>query len=539
MTKEIKQKKKHKGNLYRTFVEMITVGSLTGIFAGTIVTLFNILVHEGEKISRDFYAYVRANPAFIPLLVLLLGIGAFVIGVLVNISSVIRGCGIPQAEGASRGIVPFKWYRDLTAMFASSLVSIFLGLSIGAEGPSVLIGAIAGDGVSSGLERDAMIRKYQITGGACTGLAVASNAPLTGMAFAFEEAHKRFTPEVFICAFSSVIFGIFTRSLIYRMLGMEIQSAFHSYVLNEMPIRYYGFVIAAGVVCGLLGVAFYKTCFLMRRAMRKISLKDQRYTYGIRIAIAVFLGGAVSLAAAGVMGGGHDLIDSLGTLGGTIEPTTESAFGLSLVLTLLMILTLKFFITTVNVGSGIPCGIFIPIIAIGACIGGLLNVLWLKVTPDMAAYCDLMVMICMAAFFTTVVKAPITAIIMICELTGSFAPLTPVIIGVSLGYIIGEVSRTDGIYEELLEQYEHEAGIHERAVREVFTLTVESRSIADRREVRDVLWPAGARVKEIHRGEEVILPDGDTVLRGGDILTIVCKTEDAVRTREDLEHILG
>jgi hypothetical protein len=191
------------------------------------------------------------------------------------------------------------------------------------------------------------------------------------------------------------------------------------------------------------------------------------------------------------------------------------------------------------VGSGIPCGIFIPIIAIGACIGGLLNVLWLKITPDMAAYCDLMVMICMAAFFTTVVKAPITAIIMICELTGSFAPLTPVIIGVSLGYIIGEVSRTDGIYEELLEQYEHEAGIHERAVREVFTLTVESRSIADRREVRDVLWPAGARVKEIHRGEEVILPDGDTVLRGGDILTIVCKTEDAVRTREDLEHILG
>lgn len=539
MSEKTKEKKKNKGNLYRSFIELIAVGSLTGIFAGAIVTAFNILVHEGEHISRNFYAYVRANPVFIPLLVLLLGIGAFVIGVLVNISSVIRGCGIPQAEGGSRGIVPFKWYRDLTAMFAASLVSIFLGLSIGAEGPSVLIGATAGDGVSSGLKRDAMIRKYQITGGACTGLAVASNAPLTGMAFAFEEAHKRFTPEVFICAFSSVIFGVLTRSVIYRILGMEIQSAFHSYIFNEMPIRYYGFVIMAGVICGVLGVAFYKACFLMRRLMRKISLKDKRYTYGVRIAVAVFLGGAVSFAASGVMGGGHELIESLGTLGGSIEPTTESAFGLTLGWTLLLILVLKFFITTVNVGAGVPCGIFIPIIAVGACIGGLLNGLWLKITPDMAKYCDLMVMICMAAFFTTVVKAPITSIIMICEFTGSFAPLLPVIIAVSLGYIIGEMSRTDGIYEELLEQYEHEAGIHERAVREVFTFTVEPRSIADRREVRDVLWPAGARVKEIHRGEELILPEGDTLLKSGDILTIVCKTDDAVRTREDLEHILG
>ena len=530
---------KNKGTFYRSFIELIVVGSLTGIFAGAVVTVFNILMHEGEYISRNFYAFVRSNPAFIPLLILLLAMGAFAIGVLVNISSVIRGCGIPQAEGGARGIVPFKWYRDMTAMFAASLVSIFLGLSIGAEGPSALIGATAGDGVATGLQRDAMIRKYQITGGACTGLAVASNAPLTGIAFAFEETHKRFTPEVFTCAFSSVIFGMLTRSMIYQILGMQIQSSFHSYIFNEMPIRYYGFVILAGVLCGAIGVFFYKTCFAMRRLMRKLSLKDERYTHAVRVAIAVFLGGLVSLIAAGVMGGGHELIESLGTHGGLTEPTTEHAFGLSLVLTLLIVLVLKFFITSVNVGASLPCGIFIPIIAIGACIGGLLNSLWLKITPEMSAYCDLMVMICMAAFFTTVVNAPITSIIMICEFTGSFAPLLPVIIAVSLGYIIGEMSRTDGIYEDLLEEYEHEAGIHERAVREVFTFTVEPRSIAHRREIRDVLWPAGARVKEIRRGEELILPEGDTVLHSGDILMIVCKTDDPVRVREDLGHILS
>lgn len=538
MRKIIENHNKKRGNLYRNFIELIAVGSVTGCFAGAVVTVFNLLVHEGEEISRDVYAYVRANPVFLPLLFVALLMGAFLIGVAVNISSVVRGCGIPQAEGATRGIVPLKWWRDLIFMFTSCLLSVFMGLSIGPEGPSVLIGACAGDGVSTTLRRDQMIRKYQITGGACAGLAVASNAPLTGMAFAFEEAHKRFTPEVFICSFSSVIFGILTRTLIYNLLGREVGNAFGSYRFFEMPVSEYIYVLLAGVLCGVLGVGFYKLCFAMRKAFGKIHGKNPKYAHGIRIAVAVLLGGCVSLLAAGVMGGGHSFIESLGTFGGVSAPTTELIFGNSLVWTLLIVLTLRFLITTVNVGAGIPCGIFIPIIAVGACIGGLLNQGWVALGMD-SKYCDLMVMICMAAFFATVVKAPITSIIMICEFTGSFAPLLPVIIAVSIGYVIGEMAKTDGIYEELLEQYEHETGIHEQEVKEVYTLGVAFGALADKRAVRDVLWPAGARVKEIHRGEETILPEGDTILHGGDTLIIVCRTKRPKQVKDELSHILG
>ena len=127
---------------------------------------------------------------------------------------------------------------------------------------------------------------------------------------------------------------------------------------------------------------------------------------------------------------------------------------------------------------------------------------------------------------------------MICEFTGSFAHLLPVIIAVFIGYLIGEIFRTEGIYEELLEEYEKENNIQEQ-VREVFTFTVEHGALAEKREVRDILWPAGARVKEIDRGEEKILPDGDTILHGGDLLTIVCKTDTPEKVREELEHILG
>lgn len=527
-----KMSKKFKNSVYANAVQLVFVGALTGVFSGAVVTLFTLLAHEGERLSFDAYAYVRANPAFIPLLLLVLLLGAFFLGVAVNISSVARGCGIPQAEGGTRGIIRFKWFRDATTMFAASLLSIFMGLSIGAEGPSVLIGACVGDGVASCSHRNEMIKRYQITGGACTGLAVASNAPLTGMIFAFEEAHKRFTPEVFICAFSSVIVGILTRTAIYWGLGLDVQSTFGSFVLHELPMKHYWFVVLAGLVCGALGVGFYKFAFFLRKTFKKIRWKEEKYSHAIRIAIAVLLGGAVSLLAAEAMGGGHRLIDNLGTHGGTVTPVVNAVWVLA------SVFVLKFLITGVNVGSGIPCGIFIPILAMGACLGGLLNRLFLLWGMD-AASCDLMIMICMAAFFTSLVKAPLTAIVMICEFSSSFAPLLPVIIAVSMAYVIGEISRTDGIYEELLEVYEHETGIPERAVKEVYKFTLSPKAIADKREVRDVLWPAGARVVEIVRGEEIILPGGDTVLHGGDILTIVCKTAEHEKVKDELAHILG
>ena len=538
MEKEIQKQKKSRTSFYSNILQLILVGSVTGIFAGAITTAFTILAEKGEEVSHGVYAFIRNNPAWIPLWLFVLAAGAFLIGVLVQIAKIIGGCGIPQTEGASRGVLRFKWYRDATANFAACLVSIFMGLSIGAEGPSAFIGACVGDGVATTLKRNEMIKRFQITGGACTGLAVASNAPLTGIIFAFEEAHKRFTPEVFICSFSSVVFGMLVRFGVYSLLGMEIRNAFGSYVFHELSWNTYGIVIAAGLICGLLGVLFHKCAFGIRKLFQKIRIKKQKYVHFLRIFIAVMLGGVVCMLAPGVMGGGHSFIESLGTLGGSREASVDSAFGLSITWVLLLVLALRFLITGVNVGSGIPCGIFIPIIAMGACVGGSLNQLWLHFGMN-PQYCDLMVMICIASLFTSIVRAPLTAIVMICEFTGSFAPLLPAIIGVALGYIVGEIFRTDGIYEDLLEAYEKESGIHERALREVYTIVLAKGALAEKREVRDVLWPAGARVTEIHRGDEVILPDGETVLHAGDTLVVVCRTDAPEKVKEDLIHILA
>lgn len=565
----MKEKTIKKNNVYRNALELVAIGGITGVFVGAVVSIYNVFASKGEEISHEFYSFVRANPAFIPLLLLTLVLGAFFLTVFTFLAPEVKGCGIPQAEGASRGVIRLHWFRDAAAMFAASLVGIFMGLSVGNEGPSVQIGASVGDGVARGLRRNEMIRRYQVTGGACAGLAVASNAPLTGMAFAFEEAHKRFTPEVFICAFSSVIFGMFTREAVFSALRIPSKSAFGSYVFAELPLRYYPYVALSALVCGLLGVAFYKAVFFVRKRYRGFRLapktankksnktatetvtetapqtteitendvKNKRTTAFLKILSAVLAGGLLSFLVTGAMGGGHELIESLGSLNdGSVEFGT--IIPMPLVVTLLTVFAFKLIATCLNLGAGIPCGIFLPIIAMGACLGGVLNVAWQALGME-AIYADLMIMICMATFFTTVVKAPITGIIMVCEFTWSFAPLLPLILGVSIGYIIGDVSRTNGIYDEILEEYEEETGVREREQRVKFTVRVCANSVADKREIRDVLWPSGARVTEIFRAGNALLPDGGTILKSGDELTVVCRTLNPDKAKEELLHLTG
>ena len=252
-------------SVYVNGVQLVTVGCVTGVFSGIAVSVYNVCASFTEKTAKQIYEIIRANPIYIPLFLIALLMSAFIFSVAIKIIPMVKGSGIPQTEGATRGMVRFKWYRDAVAMFAISLLSIFMGLSAGAEGPSVHIGAAMGDGVASVSKRNEMVRRYQITGGACAGLAIAVGAPMSGMAFAFEEAHKRFTSEVFICAFSSVIAGMLTKSAVYSLLGLEIHAGFHSFVLSEIPLKDYGFIVLSSIICGCLGVLLYKSVFGLKR----------------------------------------------------------------------------------------------------------------------------------------------------------------------------------------------------------------------------------------------------------------------------------
>ena len=514
----MKTKVKKLGDKAHYGAQIVAVGALTGLFAGTVVTLYNALAKLCEEFSRGYYGFFRENPAFIPLLFLALFAGAIVIGGVLYFIPMIRGSGIPQTEGATRGVLRYKWYQVLPAMFASSLFTIFMGLSAGSEGPSIMIGGACGYGTSDVLRRNAIVRRYQVTGGACAGLAVAFNAPLTGMAFAFEEAHKRFTPEVFVCAFSSVIFAILTRNLLGPCVGLSAGASFTTFVFaaDAGDYMFYLYVLMASLLCALIAVGFYFLLFAAKKLFGKI-----RFWKGTgKMLIPFLVGGAFALVTVNVMGGGHDFISSLGSK----SEGVESVFGSPLWATLLIVIVLKLILTVLNLGAGVPCGMFIPMLAIGAGLGALLGELCALMGMN-PAYTDVLIMICMATFFTTVVKAPITGIVMIVELTWNFTFLLPAILGVAVGYLIGDVFRTEPLYDKLLEGILAERkGKEKRWV--TLRLRVKEGSTAAGRAVRDVLWPAGARIALLEHEGKVIMPDGNSELEAGDIVTAAGETDE-------------
>ncbi|MDE5601580.1 MAG: ClC family H(+)/Cl(-) exchange transporter, partial [Clostridia bacterium] len=503
--------------LFRKGLQLMAVGICTGLFAGVVVTFYNIAANFITSYSKDLYRGILANPQFIPLLFLVLAISGFAIAVLVHFIPMIRGSGIPQTEGASRGLMNFKWYQVLPAMAAASLYCMFCGLSAGSEGPSMYIGGACGDATSRLLGGSDMERRYQITGGACAGLAVAFNAPLTGVIFAFEEAHRRFTPSIFICAFSSVLTGLITRNLLFTAMNMEVVSVFENFVFHTLPIKSYLYVVLAAVISGLFGVGFYKLAFLAKKLFSKITVLKG----SLKMLIPFLFAGAVGLITVYAMGGGHAVIEAIGTHGGTTEMSVDSIFSSPIVVTLLIVLILRLLSTVFNLGAGVPCGIFIPMLALGACIGALASKLCGAIGMSVE-YSDCIVMISMATFFTAVVKAPLTSIVMVVELTWQFTLLIPVILGVSIGYMISELFRLKPLYDALLESIMKEQNISLH--REGYITTIEDGAVAAGQAIRDVLWPGNLLIRSIQRDGNVIVPASDTVLLVGDKLTIQAET---------------
>lgn len=91
--------------LYRHGVQLMAVGIVTGILSGIVVTFFNIAAELFSKYAKDVYALVRENPAFVPLLFAALAIIAFSIATVSKFVPMVRGSGIPQTEGAARGLL--------------------------------------------------------------------------------------------------------------------------------------------------------------------------------------------------------------------------------------------------------------------------------------------------------------------------------------------------------------------------------------------------------------------------------------------------
>ena len=516
-------------------INIVFLSVLTGIFAGVVVTFYTICTSYGEQYSRELYSLILQYPAFIPLLFVGLAAGAVVIGTLVRFVPMIRGSGIPQIEGACRGKFPFNWYVTMCSMFAASLACVFMGLAAGSEGPSIEIGGCVGEGTGRILRRSFMIRRLQIASGASAGFAVAFNAPVTGMIFALEEAFKSFSPMIFVSASVSVITALGVRTGIRLALGRSVGFAMEGFVFAQnMDVAGYGYVALAALIVALAAVAFYYAVQGAKKMFSKITfLKGAG-----KFIIPFVLSGAFGLITVYAMGGGHNFIHSLAT-GGTGRIEGISVLGAGIIASLAIIVALRFILMALYMGCGVPCGVFIPMLAVGAGLGALLSSLFVQTGMD-AAYTDYIVIICMSVFFTSFVRAPITGLFMVFELTGQFANLLPALLGVVIASLVAEVCRTEPGYEKNLHGFIRDEGFADREKPVRVTVTVRPRSLADGGRIKSIIWPSGGLVVAIRLPDGTqVIPSGNTKLDAGQQLDFECRADDPDEVLDYLYGIVG
>ena len=521
-------------------LNLFCMSVLTGLFAGVIITLYNVLMSIGEHTAETYYGLLVENPAYIPLLFVGLAAGAIVIGTVVRFEPMVRGSGIPQIEGAARGVIRFKWYVTLCTMFAASLACVFMGYPAGAEGPSLEMGGCCGSATGTLLKRNQMVRRMQIASGSSAGLAVAFNAPITGVVFALEEAFRSFSPQVFICSSLSVVVALVTRNALRPALGQGVDFAFEGFLFPDAVFDA-SFAVTclwialAALITSLIGVGFYYAVFAVKKLFKKITFLKKAGKYIIPFVFA----GAFGLITVYSLGGGHSLIVDLATEGTGAFTNLKSVFGLSLAASLLIIALFRFITAVMTMGCGVPCGVFIPMLAIGSAIGAILSILFQQAGMD-PAYSDYLVIICMAAFFTCIVKAPITGIVMVFELTGQFTNFLPALIGILIGFIVGYVFRTEPIYEKNLDMFIEEEKVYEKFKKIRFPLTVMAHSKAVGNTIRRMVWPSNGLVVSVTSPDgTVTVPDGETVLSAGDSIIFECETDDENEIKEYLEAIVG
>ena len=406
-----------------------------------------------------------------------------------------------------------KWYKVILAKMIAGTLSIVGGLSLGREGPSIQLGAMIGKGLASVFKRMKLEEKYLLTCGAAAGLSAAFNAPLAGVLFALEEIHKNFSPLALVTVMVASLTGDFISKNIFGMTP-----SLYFPLVESLPLGQYGFLIILGIIAGLLGVLYNKTTMFTLKLYDKITfLKNNQKIY---IPLIISIGFMIFYPD--VLCGGHHIIDLL----------HEGNYVLSSVL---LLLAMKFIFSLISFGSGAPGGIFFPLLVLGSLIGCGYALVVTTYCGVPAMYFNNFIVVAMAGLFASIVRAPITGIVLIAEMCGSLSQFLPIAVCSFVGYIVANMLRCEPIYHSLLNRMikngNHEISLEEK---EILHYSIELGSCCLDQPIKDLGLPKECVIISINRGIEEIIPRGDTVLHLGDHLTILVNKENREVTKDIL-----
>ena len=339
------------------------------------------------------------------------------------------GSGIPQVKGVLMGKMSMNWASVLVAKIAGGVLAIGAGMSLGREGPSVQLGACAGQGIghlSQSFHRGLEARNLLVAG-AGAGLAAAFNAPLAGVIFGLEELQRTFSAAALLVSITAAVTATAVTGLFFGS-----SPVFSLGYLLPMPLDMLGWLAGLGLFVGTLGRMFNPSLLWAQDFYERLGLKGM-----YKPLLPLWRAACLGFVLPEILGGGSHLVDALAV----------ESYSLAF---LCLLFAGKFLFTMLCFGSGVPGGIFLPMLVLGALGGAIFGNLLAGAGLFPAMYLPDMIVFGMAAYFAVVAKSPVTGSVLIMEMTGSFQHMLALLIVSLSAYAVSDLTGGRPVYVQLL-----------------------------------------------------------------------------------------
>ncbi len=345
------------------------------------------------------------------------------------------GSGIPEIEGAMEGMRPVRWKRVLPVKFFGGLLALGSGMALGREGPSVQLGANVGRMISDLFKVDKVDSQALLAAGAAGGLAAAFNAPLAGIMFVIEEMRSQFNYS--LTSTKSVFMSAVMATIVMRLISDQ-EAVVRVTQYSHPALMSLWLYLLLGFCFGVIGILFNKMV-LSTLDMYLFIHQNQRWRF---VAIGLFLGagfGALSVLEPQLAFSGIELIPE-------VEGGHYLAGGLMIIF-LFRVLT-----TLLSFGSGAPGGVFAPTLALGTLFGMLFGLAAHAMFPDIVTEAGTFAIAGMGGLFAATVRAPITGILLVIEMTSNYEMILPLIVTCLGATMVAQSLGGRPIYTQLLER---------------------------------------------------------------------------------------
>jgi CIC family chloride channel protein len=346
-----------------------------------------------------------------------------------------RGSGIPQVKAAYAVQAERIRLRDGAAKFALTALQVGAGASLGREGPTIHMCAALSCAMGRWFALSPRSVRRLLPVGAAAGVAAAFNAPIAAVTFTVEEIVGGLD--------QTVLSGVVVAAALAAVIEHTLLGSHPIFTLNQsvslQQVSTLPLYALLGVLAGLTSLAFNRGLLGLREAFRR----DRILPDWAKPAAGGLVTGACAVA-------GLALVHSAGVAGGGYTQLAEALNGSLPLTTLLVLGALKFGATLFSYSSGGTGGVFAPSLFIGAMLGG--SVGWLEHLALGHNEIGEFALVGMGAVFAGVIRAPITSVLIIFEMTGGYGLVLPLMIANTTAYLLAKKFDPTSLYDALLEQ---------------------------------------------------------------------------------------